>query len=248
MADGSRGTNDGKDAPADAEDKDDALTLVKDDTRLRAQTGVGHGASTSKRSKTMDTGTDDPSVASVLTILTTYRMDLCSIDRRIQFVRYFKLFDLLGLHLTCKSIYAHALPSKCWYICVQWSRHLRRLSIYQESLEHVTIYRCPGLYDPTKVIQHLGSCTSLKAWHFEQTPRGVTNAYQTQLSSLIQADVSQLSQLKTFLQRQKRCVSATTCATVRVCSFSQTTRAYAFFHQVGVPRVSSLCLFVRVAP
>lgn len=207
MADGSRGTTDGEDAPADVADKDGALTLVKDGTSLRTQTAVGRGASTSKRSKKMETCTDDHAVVSGHTKLTTYHINQCSKDWWIRLVRYLRLLDLVSLHLTCKTICAYALPSKCLYICVRWPRQLKLLQICQESAEHVTIYRCPGLYDPTKVIEHLGSCTSLKSWHFEQTPRGVTNAYHTQLHSHIQVDVSQLMQLKTFLQKQQRYVS-----------------------------------------
>ena len=122
-------------------------------------------------------------------------------------VRYFSLLTLVRLHLTCTSIKNHALPSKCLYICVRSASQLPMLTLCQASVERVMIQLCRGVYDPTVVVERLGACTSLKAWHFEQTPRGVDEANQVHLTAPVQVNVSQLTTLQTFLQKQPRCVS-----------------------------------------
>ena len=127
-----------------------------------------------------------------------------------QMVRYFSLRVLVSLNLTCTSIKRHALPSKCLYINVCDEMELPRLTQCQASVEKVMIHFCPNLYDPTIVVNYLGACTSLKAWYYMQQPRLHTlHQARTHLTTPVQVDVSQLTTLKTFLQKQKRCVRYT---------------------------------------
>ena len=139
--------------------------------------------------------------------LTTRGLDEFPKEWWTQMVRYFSLLTLVRLHLTCTSIKNHALPSKCLYICVRSASQLPMLTLCQASVERVMIQLCRGVYDPTVVVERLGACTSLKVWHFEQTPRGVDEANQVHLTAPVQVNVSQLTTLQTFLQKQPRCVS-----------------------------------------
>ena len=151
--------------------------------------------------------------------LTTRGLDQFPREWWTQMVRYFSLRTLVRLHLTCTSIKNHALPSKCLYICVHRASQLPRLTMCQASVERVRIQWCRGLYDPTVVVERLGSCTSLKAWHFEQTPRLHSPGQQTKthLTAPVQVNVSQLTTLQTFLQKQPRCVVAYTWGLATVC-------------------------------
>lgn len=140
------------------------------------------------------------------TIRTTLRLDQFPTDWWGHLVRYFKMVELVWLHLTCAGIRTHALPSKCVYIYLDVPYQLRWLQECQDSVERVISRFCDALYDPTQVVERLGTCTSLKVWHFEQQPRGVTDANRTHLTAPVQVVVSQLTQLRTFLQRQRRYV------------------------------------------
>ena len=142
--------------------------------------------------------------------LTTRRLDKFPKEWWTQMVRYFSLGTLVSLHRTCTIIKRHALPSKCLYIDVCHEMELLRLTQCQASVEKVLIHFCPHLYDPTIVVNYLGACTSLKAWYYMQQPRLHTlHQARTHLTTPVQVDVSQLTTLQTFLQKQKRCVRNT---------------------------------------
>ncbi len=143
-----------------------------------------------------------------VTIRTTLRLDQFPTDWWTHLVRYFKMVELVRLHLTCAGIRTHALPSKCLYIYLDVPYQLRWLQECQDSVERVTSRFCDDLYDPTQVVARLGTCTSLKVWHFEQPPRGVAvrGCSPPHLTAPVNVVVSQLTQLRTFLQRQRRYV------------------------------------------
>lgn len=178
-----------------------AATSVKVNTVDEAQAGSveARARKRSKDTKAALVGGD--------ATLTTRGLDEFPKEWWTQMVRYFSLLTLVRLHLTCTSIKNHALPSKCLYICVRSASQLPMLTLCQASVERVMIQLCRGVYDPTVVVERLGACTSLKAWHFEQTPRGVDEANQVHLTAPVQVNVSQLTTLQTFLQKQPRCVS-----------------------------------------
>lgn len=170
-------------------------------TRLQASRDVSP-----KRSKTEQVLTVDEALVGGATVRTTLRLDQFPSDWWRHLVRYLKMVELVRLHLTCTDIRVHALPSKCLCVYLDSPYQLQWLQECQASVERVIIRFCAALHDPTQVVTRLGTCTSLKEWHFEQHPRGVTNADHTHLTAPIQVVVSQLTQLQTFLQQQPRYV------------------------------------------
>ena len=163
-------------------------------------------AASPKRSKTEQMRTVGDVLVGSVTVQTTLRLDQFSSCWWRHLVQYFEMVELLRLHLTCTGIRAHALPSKCLCVYLDFPCQLGWLQECQDSVERVIIRFCAALHDPTQVVTRLGACTSLKEWHFEQHPRGVTDADHTHLTAPIQVVVSQLTHLRTFLQQQPRYV------------------------------------------
>lgn len=151
---------------------------------------------------------DDDDAPDAVPLLPPRSLDTFPKEWWIHLVRYFKMYDLAQLHQTCRIIRAYELQAKCLYICVRCQYQLELLNRCQTGVERVIVQWCFGLHDPTKVTRPLGACRSLKAWHFQQEPRGLRRPCSSHLTSTVQVEVSQLAHLQQFLQQQRRYVAS----------------------------------------